>query len=663
MFSYGEGNVVNFENLQDVCGLFAANTSGKSSLLDAITYTIFDKCSKTGKAHEVLNNKKNSFKGTFRFELNGIIYTIVREGVKQKSGHVKVNVDFYTDSENLNGEERSETNKNIRKYLGTYDDFILTAFSLQADNNNFIEKSQRERKDLLSQFLDITVFEQLFQLANEEIKETAGKLKEYKKTDFDIIINNADTIITDNQQTINELEVEEDELQDKRNTLQNEILSLIETKQPTTYNGPDIKVLEKTESTLTKKISELQTNIDTLETALDTLQSEYLVIKKNIKRYNETNLKSDVDQLEKYETETTALQLKVKQQQGIVNAKQEKINHLSKHEYDPNCQFCTSNVFVQNAIEAQNTISSDKQVLTDLQEQVADLLTKSQQLQSSATAYAELIKYKQQYQLKRAEIEKQELQLQIVENELQTRESELETTLERQELFRSNESAITHNEVIDSKIETHKSTIEDIAILIKDITETIRSKHGSIEVAKTNKSTAISQLEKYKKLEIEYKAYEYYLESVKRDGVPYELISKAMPKIETEINNVLNQVVDFNMVLQSDGKNINGYIIYDEDNYWPLELTSGMERFMSSLAIRIALINVSALPRPNFIAIDEGWGSLDAEHISSVVNLFEYFRTKFDFCIIISHVDTMRDMVDNLIEVNKINKFSQICHT
>jgi len=271
--------------------------------------------------------------------------------------------------------------------------------------------------------------------------------------------------------------------------------------------------------------------------------------------------------------------------------------------------------------------------------------------------------YKQQHQSKRAEIEKQELQLQIVENELQTRESELETTLERQESFKSNESAITHNEVIDSKIETHKSSIEEIAGLIKDITETIRSKHGLIEVAKTNKSTAITQLDKYKKLETEYKAYEYYLSTIKRDGVPYEIISKAIPKIETEINNVLNQVVDFNMVLQSDGKNINGYIIYDEDNFWPLELTSGMERFISSLAIRIALINVSALPRPNFIAIDEGWGSLDAEHISAVVNLFDYFRTKFDFSIIISHVDSMRDMVDNLIEVNKINGFSQISHS
>ncbi len=108
MFSYGEGNILNFENLQDVCGLFAANTSGKSSLLDAITYTIFDKCSKTGKANEVLNNKKAWFRGVFKFEMNGTTYTIERRGTqnKKKETHVKVDVDFYTDSENLNGEER-----------------------------------------------------------------------------------------------------------------------------------------------------------------------------------------------------------------------------------------------------------------------------------------------------------------------------------------------------------------------------------------------------------------------------------------------------------------------------------------------------------------------------------------------------------------------------
>ncbi len=203
---------------------------------------------------------------------------------------------------------------------------------------------------------------------------------------------------------------------------------------------------------------------------------------------------------------------------------------------------------------------------------------------------------------------------------------------------------------------------DDLTNQISNLESNLRIITGKIQVAEESKKQSIESIERLAELEKQYKGYEYYLQSIKRDGVPYKLISKALPQIETEVNNISTQVVDFNMILKTDGQNINGYIIYDEDNFWPLELTSGMERFMSSLAIRVALINVSALPRPNFIAIDEGWGSLDREHISSVTNLFEYFRTKFDFSIIISHVDTMRDMVDNLIEVNKTDGYSQILH-
>ena len=666
MFSYGEGNIINFENLSDVCGLFAANTSGKSSLLDAITYTIFDKCSKTGKANEVLNNKKDWFKGVFRFEMNGIVYTIERRGTqnKKKETHVKVDVDFYTDSENLNGEERSETNKNIRRYLGTYDDFILTAFSLQADNNNFIEKSQKERKDLLSQFLDITVFEQLYQLAADEIKETAGRLKEYKKTDFAEIILQADAVISENQDIIQALEQQEDKLQYDRNDLQNHIVTLIESKLPTTYDGPDFAVLNKHESDLTDKIETLQHDIETAEQEIADMQTSISQIKQQVKtKFDIKLIQEKVDELKIVDTQIDEFSKKIKDQQGIINAKQTKIQHLDAHEYDTNCKYCTSNVFVQDAIKAQNTIDTDISILTELKQQYDSLNNLYESLLSYQTSFNELIQLRDTIQKDQNVIDKKELRLQLLESELQTRESELETCLERQELFTKNETAISHNKRIDLKITLCKDDIEMFTEDIKTIQEQIKSLFGAIEVAKTNRGTALRNLELYQQLEIEYKAYEYYLSSVQRNGIPYELVAKALPKIEAEINNVLNQIVDFNMVMNSDGKNINGYIIYDEDNFWPLELTSGMERFVSSLAIRIALINVSALPRPNFIAIDEGWGSLDAEHISSVVNLFEYFKTKFDFSIIISHVDSMRDMVDNLIEVNKINGYSQIQHT
>jgi DNA repair exonuclease SbcCD ATPase subunit/DNA repair exonuclease SbcCD nuclease subunit len=664
MFSYGEGNVLNFENLSDVCGLFAANASGKSSLLDAITYTIFDKCSKTSKANEVLNNKKDWFRGIFRFEMNGVIYTIERKGTqnKKKETHVKVDVEFYTDSENLNGEERSETNKNIRRYLGTYDDFILTAFSLQADNNNFIEKSQKERKDLLSQFLDITVFEQLYQLAADEIKETAGRLKDYKKTDFAEIIIQADAVITENQDTIISLEQLENQQQDQRNEFQEQILYLIETKLPTTYDGPNFAELQSHEQLLIGKIETIQADIETAEQELETLSETVETLESELLQIDTDAIETQTTQYQKLEQLANTCLQKFRQQQEKVNAKQEKIKHLESHEYDPNCKYCTSNIFVQNAIEAQNTIDSDRALLENTQRDLAELNSQLDSLKPIFEIADQYSKLKSNIATKKITLERNELQLQILESDLQTRESELETVIERQESFRKNETAITHNQHVDMSIDQCKTQIISCSQQIKIIQDQIKSLFGAIEVARTNKGTAINQLERYRQLETEYKAYEYYLESVNRNGIPYELVAKAIPKIESEINNVLNQIVEFNMVLNTDGKNINGYIIYDEDNYWPLELTSGMERFISSLAIRIALINVSALPRPNFIAIDEGWGSLDAEHISSVVNLFDYFRTKFDFSIIISHVDSMRDMVDNLIEVNKINGFSKINH-
>ena len=42
MFSYGENNVVDFTKLNGIIGMFAPNASGKSSLLDALSFCLFD---------------------------------------------------------------------------------------------------------------------------------------------------------------------------------------------------------------------------------------------------------------------------------------------------------------------------------------------------------------------------------------------------------------------------------------------------------------------------------------------------------------------------------------------------------------------------------------------------------------------------------------------
>ena len=45
-------------------------------------------------------------------------------------------------------------------------------------------------------------------------------------------------------------------------------------------------------------------------------------------------------------------------------------------------------------------------------------------------------------------------------------------------------------------------------------------------------------------LEQKFKAYEYYIDAIQRDGVPYELITKVIPIIEEEVNDILAQIVD-----------------------------------------------------------------------------------------------------------------------
>ena len=85
-----------------------------------------------------------------------------------------------------------------------------------------------------------------------------------------------------------------------------------------------------------------------------------------------------------------------------------------------------------------------------------------------------------------------------------------------------------------------------------------------------------------------------------------------------------------------------------------------MERFISSLAIRVGLINVSNLPRSNFLAIDEGWGTMDSDNLNSVYQLFQYLKSQFQFTLIVSHIDTMRDAVDSLVEITKHKNYSNV---
>ena len=170
--------------------MFAPNASGKSTLLDALSFCLFDITSRTTRAASVLNNKKKSFNCKVNFEVSGLDYYIERKATtRSRDGHVKVDVNFWMVDEggdvvSLNGDQRRTTNYNINRVIGTYDDFILSTLSTQNNFTVFIDKTQKERKELLSTFMGTDIFDSLYQSANVRISETQSLLRDFNKIDY-----------------------------------------------------------------------------------------------------------------------------------------------------------------------------------------------------------------------------------------------------------------------------------------------------------------------------------------------------------------------------------------------------------------------------------------------------------------------------------------------
>ena len=668
MFSYGEDNVVDFTKLSGVVGLFAANASGKSSLLDALCFCLFDTSTRTYTASSVLNNKKSSFKCKLLFEVNGQDYVVERIAKKQRNGHVKVNVDFYTHDDSgevisLNGDQRRTTNNNIKQVVGTFEDFILTTLSAQNANTVFIDKTQKERKELLAQFMGLGVFDRLYTLANEEISEVQAVLRNFSKTNYDEQLADVETNI----------DVLSDNLKDKRkeykaiekdvNILQKDILKLNKKIKPIDETVTDINLLQSELKDNQELHKQTQTLFQEALHKISHIESTKTMTMNQLEEFKNENILQKYNELESFRYDFDKTDTEIDKLKEEVQRKLDKIRKLGDLEYDPECEYCMNNVFVKDARETKKLLQDDKL-------QSDKLISKKNDLDSKIKDLGEVEKKKEQFDKCEELFEQLNNDLSSVETNRDHLGEKLVYIDEKNVIVEENitkyyeqEKDVVHNNKVKKDIAKQEVELDMTTTYLKSADKNVKETEIELKVSENQKKEIIKIIEEVQELEEKNVAYRYYLEAVKRDGVPYELISKALPAIENEVNNILSQLVDFTMTFDMDGKNINNYIVYDNDNTWPLDLSSGMERFISSLAIRVGLINVSNLPRGNFLAIDEGWGTMDSENLNSVYNLFQYLKTQFQFTLIVSHIDSMRDAVDTLLEIKKEGGYSSVKST
>jgi len=668
MFSYGEDNVIDFDKMKGAIGIFAPNHAGKSAILDALAYCIFDKCSRTKMAAAVINNKKNNFTCKLNFEIDGVDYFIERKGKRKNDGGARVDVNFWMIGEDgnpisLNGDQRVYTNKNIRGYLGNYDDFALTALSVQNNNTGFIDKTQTEKKDLLAQFLDISVFEELYHYANEEIKDVQVLLKDFKNTDFDTKLH-VETLLKDDLTVkYSNIEKEKSILLKSEKAVNKKIIEYTSKIIPLDPEVPEcVKTLESDAKQLVITLSTEKSKLEKYENYTEENKSEFYKLAKILKTYNRKTLEADYtrnDQVEKLlqklNHEIEVMKIKVKNKLDIVN-------QLHTHEYDPDCEYCSDNSFVKNAETARQELPKLKLETEKLLENKSNLELELSSLKQSVVKSNELTELDSKISLIRQY--QSEIKVKTVTRKSNIASKEvLQKSINRSiDKYYENKRSIISNIKINEKITLKDSELDSIKDSLSVVNSQLQTSYSDISVCQKTIETILESINRAHDLEERLKAYEYYLSAIQRDGVPYELISEILPYVEEEVNIILSQITDFSLSFETDGRNINTFIVYGNEEKWALEMTSGMEKFVSSLAIRVALINVSNLPRPNFLAIDEGFGNLDSGNLNSIFSLFDYLKLSFDFMIVISHIDLMKDATDNILEITQTKGYSQVVY-
>ena len=671
MFSYGEGNLIDFTKLNGIIGLFAKNSAGKSSILEALTFCIFDKFSKGFKASDVINNQKNSFWCKFNFEINGEDYFIERSGEFTKRGNVPVSVQFYKVVNgrqiSLNGDARSSTNDIIRDYLGTYEDFILTVLSIQNNKyGSFIDLSQSERKDMLCQFMGLTIFDQLSKISNDEYKEVSVLLKNIdidqlteNKSKYAIQIENSKTILEEYKDKTKLLESDKKEYTDKLIEISAKISSFKEktidinklNKDKVTYENKIKLVNEK----LTKETELLKKYDNELKDRYDTLDKAY-------KKYNiidDDDLENKYNNFTTVSSEYTQKNSEVERLRIIIKTKKDKVEKLKNHKYNPNCEYCVNNEFVKDALQAQEELKSDYETAKILVNEFTTIETKLKEISFTEVLYKSV---KKEYNnINTAKLHKSEAEknIEYYKSNIKDFEYKLNEINENIEEYHKNEVLIKENLQYKEEEKNIKNKIKDCNNSIKSLNDNIITVSSNISRYESNIETIDKQISDFKSLEVKSIVYNYYTMAIDRNGVPYNIIQNELPNIENEINTILHQIVDFSVKLETDGKNIITLINYN-DNRWSLEMCGGMEKFISSLAIRIALIKISNLPRPNILCIDEGFGCVDLEHLDLMGNLFSYLKNQFDFIWVVSHIDQLKDIVDLQLEIEKEGNFSKI---
>jgi len=662
-FSYGKENYINFDKLDGVIGLFGNNRAGKSSIPGTLMYCLFNSTDRGSiKNQNIVNIRKGFCDASTTISVGQEKYLIERKTNKLSDKKGKISSITNLNLTNLNNnleidvseEQRRETEKIIRNIIGTSEDFLYTSFASQGEMNTFIKEKSSARKTVLTKFLKLELYDELYKKSREDYIILKNKYKNLEEKNWDENINQI-------KNSIKEIEIICDSYKEKISLLREKEIDIkvnLNNLEKDNKSHPSGYTLDKVNSEIdyiSNKIKQSKEKIKFLEK--DTDKSFILLnkIKEFKKDYSIENLEEDKTKLDLLKNKLN----NIKRNKIFLNEEIKRNNKSLKILEEVPCDESFSSCkFIKGAYESKSNI---KKLYNEIDSLEKDILEISSAIKS---------------------IERENIEEKIKKfNEILNKEYKTKLDLERlnekseiiNEKIKSDEEKNKSLQIIREELKTlsNDSLIEKIKKLKFELTE-ISSKIYDNEnyIVKNNKDKFVleNQIEQLQKEKIEYynlieewKTYDLFSYAVSKKGIPSMLINNSLPLINQEINKILSGVTTFNINLEEEGSNLNVYIDYG-DSKRIIECASGMEKMITSIAIRVALINISSLPKSNIFIIDEGFGALDDSNIESCSRLLTSLKKYFKTILIISHVDSIKDIVDKNIEILRKGNDSYVCY-
>ena len=664
-FSYGKNNVVDFEKVTGITGIFGKNRAGKSSIPGTLMFGLYNTTDRGAMSNlHVINMRKGHCLARVMLSANGKDYKIERQatrktnraGVESAVTHLNLSQidELGVEIKDLNGEQRRETEKVLRQIVGTPEDFLMTSLASQGEMNNFIKNKATQRKAILTKFLDLEIYDDMSAHIKDDASEVKALLKNAPDRDWDVLI---DAEKSEKRRNEVKRKAVEDSLTKLRLRLQ-ELKIAVATNDKGLVTKADIdnhvqvlndskeslKNLSDKSDTLLQKVRDFEAKLTSVQAIKDQFPIDDLRERKSALTDLESTLK-DLQHAKDLEKQLLESQKKLAK----------KLEPCDCFEHLPTCDYVKNSDKHKKQMDKQLTKHEEAKEKVRAAQKSLRVMQK-ENLEEKIEKYDRVLQKENEM---RIDLGKVRLELSQANNKKkilseQVDASELELTSMRARVSSSDEA---------KKISMIKKQVGDLNTRIN----TEDAERISLTSEITKSETEIKRLEdekdEYADLIKRWRIFSLVENAFSKKGIPLQIIASQLPLINEEISKILQGVVGFTVELETKpGSNdMQVYINYG-DSRRIIECGSGMEKMMASLAIRVALINISSLPKTDLLVIDEGFGALDDTNIEACSRLLDSLKKWFKNIMIISHVDAVKDAVDNVLEITQFEKNARVVH-